>query len=63
MVSEGNAVPMNAMALSVGDFVDVGAGVDVAVTRSPNGRLTSKVHFVLNHVLLISKGAPSNVSN
>jgi len=60
MVSEGNAVAMNVMALSVGDFVDVGASVDVAVTRSPDGRLTSKVHFVLNHVLLISKGSPSN---
>jgi hypothetical protein len=41
------------MALSIGDFVDVGALVDIATVRLPNGRIHTQIHLSLVHVLQV----------
>jgi hypothetical protein len=54
ILDDGSAVATNPMALSVGDFVDIGASVDIATVRLPNGRIHTKIHLALVHVLQVS---------
>jgi hypothetical protein len=47
----GDVIETSASTFNAFDFVDVGAGFDIATSRQANGQLRTRVHLALTHVL------------
>jgi hypothetical protein len=51
LMDNGDTVECSPLALSEGDFVDVGLSFDVALVKAPNGQRRVRVFLCLEHVL------------
>lgn len=51
LLDDGQTVQCSALALSEGDFVDVGVTFDVALARAPNGHRRVRIFLCMEHVL------------
>jgi hypothetical protein len=51
LLDNGDSVQCSPLALSEGDFVDVGLSFDVAFAKAPNGQRKVRVFLCLEHVL------------
>jgi len=64
LLDNGETVQCSALALSEGDFVDVGLTFDVAMTKSANGQRRVRVFLLMEHVLqLLPNRRVTEVSN
>jgi predicted RecA/RadA family phage recombinase len=50
-MDNGATVECSPLALSDGDFVDVGLSFDIALVKAPNGQRRVRVFLCLEHVL------------
>ena len=51
LLDNGDTVQCSPLALSEGDFVDVGLSFDIALAKAPNGQRKVRVFLCLEHVL------------
>jgi hypothetical protein len=51
LMDNGDTVECSPLALSDGDFVDVGLSFDIALVKAPNGQWRVRVFLCLEHVL------------
>lgn len=64
VLDNGDTIQCSPLALSEGDFVDIGLSFDIALAKSHNGQRRVRVFLCMEHVLqLLPRTRTAEVSN